>query len=154
MRAAIYARVSTQIGWIRDTIENGKGGQQFGPIGSLKQGGWPATPAGIVATAFFAAYAGSTDEPLARFEKTYRTSEALKNRPVPERLAAWKEYRARWGTLHPVRFAGAGEEEIAVLARAGETGEWLELRFLLVETAPPRLRYIAIVEGVGPQAAP
>ncbi len=147
----LYARVSTHRGWIVETMRSRDTGEGFGAVAELIDGGWPETPAARVAQAFFDAWAAGTDEALAGFDKTYRTRAALKARPVEERLERWREMRGDWGSLNVDRYADAGMGDLFVLAQAGESGEWLNFRFLLAETDPPRLRYISIGNDAAPR---
>jgi hypothetical protein len=148
----IYARVSAHREWIEETMKTGEGGETFATVAQLRGGHWPDTPAGRVAAAFFTAYAAGEDAPLETFESTYRTAEALETRSVKERIAGWSEYRDTWGDLKADRYADSGADDISVLVYATGSEEWLNFRFLLRETAPPKLRYIGIGNAAPPRA--
>ncbi len=148
----IYARVSAHRAWIEETIKTGEGGEPFAPVARLRGGRWPDTPAGRVAEAFFTAFAAGETAPLETFESTYRAAEALETRSVKERLDAWSEYRDARGDLKADRYADSGAGDISVLVYAAGSGEWLNFRFLLRETSPPKLRYIGIGSAAPPRA--
>lgn len=145
-----YARVSPHVEWIQDAIKNDTTGKTFGPVAILADSGWPETPAGKVARAFFGGFASGDDAELARFEKTYRTPEALEQRSVGARVDNWNRFRERSGRLVPDRYVEFGPDDLSVLVRAERAGHWLRFRFRLEQAEPPKMNVISITPEMEP----
>jgi hypothetical protein len=145
-----YARVSPNVKWIRETMKTDPGGHVLAPVVSLEDGGWPETAAGRVAGEFFDAFGSGEDAALAQFEATYRTAGALDKRSAAARVENWNRFRERSGSLTPDRYVASGEGDISVLVQAGSGGKWLNFRFLLAETDPPKFDMISIATDSKP----
>lgn len=146
-----YARVSTTLEWIRTTMESEVPSRA--PLGEpvdLRSGNWPDSPAGRIAAALFDAYARGTDESMEAFERTYRAESALRDRPVEERVASWRKFRAEWGALKAHKCVADGADALHVLLRAEGEGVWKTFRFALEPEEPHKLTGIGVdspVEG-------
>ncbi|MEZ6235413.1 MAG: trypsin-like serine protease [Phycisphaerales bacterium] len=109
-----YARVSTSAQWLRETMDSGQAKALDRPAReSVARAGWPTTPAGAIAEAFFAAY--SADRPMESFERSWRSAAALEARPASERGGQWEELRSQWGPLQPLEMAAFESGDLAVL---------------------------------------
>jgi hypothetical protein len=140
-----YARVFPALEWIRTTMESDV--LPLPPIGEaidLQTGKWPDSRAGQVAAAFFEAYASTSDAAMETFERTFRAASASKDRPVEERVASWRRFRAEWGTLKARKCVADGDNILHVLLRAEGEGVWKTFRFDLEPEEPRKLTGIGI----------
>lgn len=115
---------------------------------------FPDTPAGRRAAAFVAAFNDGSEAALRALVTGHWAAAALAERPVEQRVATLRRLRSDSGALEPARVDAAGEIEVAVLARAAGSGEWLALR-VMVEPAPPHgIVGVRIEEAEPPAGAP
>jgi len=104
---------------------------------------FPKTDAGERAAAFFEAFNGADEKDMKAFFESNFTAEALKTRPMDERMAMHRGAKSDLTTLEPVKIMEATEDAITVAARSG-SGEWLELAFTFEVAKPHKLLRIEI----------
>lgn len=150
-----YARVSTAADWIRKTMQSDLPPRELpGQVIDLKSAPWPDSLPGKLASAFFAAYARTSDqsvESMGDFERAHRAQSALNDRPVEERIEGWRTLRAEWGALTPARCVPGDDNDLFVLVYAEHERVWKSFRFILEPSDPHKLTGIAIAS---PVAAP
>lgn len=147
-----YARVSTAIDWLRETMESGLDApaDNFPPVQRLDAAPLPDTPAGRVAAAFFALY--DDEDPAARraFEEHWRAESALQQRSVEDRVAGWPATRERLGDVASVAFVEFSPTELDILAKGVDGERWLAFKFLCEDDAPHKLLTILIQNSPAP----
>ncbi len=148
----VYARISTAAGWIESTVAGRSGeGTGWGPVEKFATTGWPQTPAGNTAQAFFEAYAGGNIDGLVAFVRKHRSAAALQDRSLPERVEEWTRLREEWKKLTPHRIVQAGPLDLHVLVHSGGLGGWLGIRFKLLDDEPHQLDFIAVRPELRPR---
>lgn len=146
-----YARVSSAIDWIRETMKSPLPPQEpAGKIVDLKKGRWPKSPAGKVAAAFFQAYAADDDHRMETFEVDYRSESALRQKSASDRVESWKRFRDEWEHLSPRKYVVTGKYDLYVLVHASRDGQCRTFRFTLESGDPHKLTGIAISGPTGP----
>jgi hypothetical protein len=109
---------------------------------------WPESPASLVAKAYFAMLADGSENAIRTFETTYRSSSAMAQVPMEERIRRIHELRFRFSALTPVRAETIDPAHLRVVASAGEAN--VELEFEMDGHDPTKLAGIAIrVAGHG-----
>ncbi len=134
-----YARVSTQLDWIRQTIAAKTGP---GSLRELDQGGWPDTPVGRTARRFFEAYNQADRESLVAFAERSLSEERRRMLPIADWVDLWLGQRERTGPVRPRSYSAMSEIKIAVLADSAE--HWRGYTFELLGSAPHLVREIGV----------
>jgi len=118
-----YARISGNREWIESTIAADPPSTlpRWSPETVVKQRvAWPATSAGALADAFFAAYGNE-----ARLQKFMRDHGTLASTRTPaDRAKGWMDQREEWGDLAIYSYRQLGERDIAVMAYADKSKSW------------------------------
>jgi hypothetical protein len=122
----VYARVSTQLDWLRETMAERQGA---GSVTELAKSGWPETLAGKLAAAFFEAYADGSPATLQAFAESSLASSARRTLPPAEWARLWAKQRERSGPAVPVRIASINQNKLFVLAVTAD--KWRSYRFEL-----------------------
>ncbi len=146
----VYARVSAQYDWLRRTMASKDGPGSLRPLGG--HAGWPATPAGRLASAFFHAYNEPGRDALIAFARSSLSNEAAKMLPAPEWAALWSRQADRTGTLAPYRCVELNDYKIVVLAASAD--RWRSYRFELEGHEPYGLRELEVGRETSAQGVP
>lgn len=142
----VYTRVSAFASWIDDVMAS-----TAPPPESAVIDGWPATPAGRAAGAFFEAFNAPDDASLSTFVRTDCSEDALRKIPAEHHTAEWRRRRERWGRLSPIEFVSLTDFTLVALARSGDA--WRSVRFELVGPAPHRVGDIRVARVPAPPPA-
>lgn len=97
---------------------------------------FPTTPAGEMASAWFAALADGSQEALLGFETTHREPGQLEARAATERAGFYRVALEQLGALEPLEVLEDAPASVLLLARAPKAGVDLELR-VEVQPDPP-----------------
>jgi len=147
-----YARVSPTVEWIRATIKQGVSPlSAAGETIDLLESGWPDTPPGRTASAFFDAYGRGDDPSMQAFESQHRSESALRERSIERRVQSWRKYRDEWGTLTARKLIEGRQNDLYVLVKAEKEKVWMSFRFMLEHAGAQKLSGIDIAR---PVAAP
>ncbi len=127
-----YVRVSSFVDWIERTIAADPPSTEEWSE-PRRHGAWPATAAGRLAAAFFAAYErGSEDALVAFFQSAGEDAEAARRRAELVEGAV----REPLGSLEVYGWADAGEAHIRVLVHSASAQTWRSLGFTAEAGAP------------------
>jgi len=135
----VYARVSSQIDWLRSVM-----GSQTGPgtLVTLEDHGWPQTPVGSTARDFFGVFNSASEEALLEFEHQHRTEEQLRISPAEGYAHVWITRRESWGNLEPVKFVELSSNKLFVLVHSRK--HWRSFYFEVEGKEPHGLRTISV----------
>ncbi len=114
--------------------------------------GFPASPGGKVAAAFFRMMADGTDQAVRDFELTHRSATALEAVKIDERVKRMRELRENFGSLRPTRVIRDSSAQLAVAVTSARGGD-LELEFNLDARDPGKIESIGVAT-FGPPIAP
>lgn len=104
---------------------------------------FPRTDAGKCVEAYIKAFNSVDEEDLRAFLEANISPEALKQRPIEQRIQGLWQVKIDVGTLEPEKIVVAREDAITVIAQ-GAKGQWLELGFELEKSAPHKLLGVRI----------
>ncbi|MBI5867622.1 MAG: beta-lactamase family protein [candidate division Zixibacteria bacterium] len=105
----------------------------------------PKTPAGARTTAYFAAFNAGEDSMRAYFLSN-AAAQALKDRPVEDRLTRYRGMRSELGLLRPVRVVRSDSAAITIVAKS-DSGGWLTFAFQFEPVSPWKLVSIGIEQS-------
>ncbi len=97
----------------------------------------PRTPAGKRAVEYFAAFNGGEDSMRAYFLSN-AAEQALKDRPVEDRLSRYRGMRSELGKLRPDRVVKSDSAAVTVMAKS-DSGGWLRFAFQFEPVSPWKL---------------
>jgi len=136
----VYTRVSAQYDWLERTMAQPGGRGTL--VALARPTGWPATPAGRLAAAFFRAYNEPGRDALLAFAEARLSKEAARILPPPEWATLWAGQAERTGRLAPARYVELNDNKIVVLAVT--TDRWRSYRFELEGHEPHGLRELTV----------
>lgn len=149
-----FGRMSTHREWIEGVIagdppstlpkwseEHRLGGRE----------GWPDTPAGRLARALFQAYG----DDAGRLTAFMRAHGSASSPSTPEaRAAGWVERFNNWGPLVPYGYRTLGDRDIAFIAYATRSEEWVGMWITADPADPARITSLIIGGLPRPEGAP
>lgn len=146
-----YARVSTAVDWIEDTMKNSTALQPT-PMESFKFADLPKDHAMTpVVLAFIDAFNTGDAKKLEAFNLKFR-SEAFLQRATPEgRIKRSAELIAEYGKLEGHRAAHGKNGSLIILLKANMTGAWHCFEFLATPNTPGKLNGILITDALPPE---
>jgi len=109
----------------------------------------PDTPVGRCAAEYFRAFNAEDEAALKAFFDACFSEKALAQRPFQERLAMTRELQTQLGHLEPQKLVESSEERLVLLAKS-EKGAWVEIFFLVDNSATGKLRGIRFQESEPP----
>jgi len=144
-----YARVSTRRSWILGTIAaDPPSSSKWSAPAKLKDGGWPDTPAGRSATAFFQAYNAGEAKGLETFFADFMVPRP--DRTPAVRAGAVLELFQTYGPYDLESWSATGPHEIRVLVYSKKTAQWRSVHFGLTSGDAPRIEKMSFQDEAPP----
>ena len=105
---------------------------------------FPETEAGKRAESYFNAFNSNDENEMRTYLEQNIASDNLKERPIEQRMATYRQLKSDLATLEPVKIVKAGTDAIKLVARSAKES-WLELTFEFEKSAPFKLLGIRIM---------
>jgi CubicO group peptidase (beta-lactamase class C family) len=105
---------------------------------------FPETNAGKRVESYFSAFNSNNENVMRTYLEQNIAPHALKERPIEERMAVYRQLKSDLATLEPVKILKESKDGIKLVARSAK-GSWLELAFELEKSAPYKLLGIRIM---------
>jgi trypsin len=138
--AEVYARVSPNAEWM-DRVMAGRTRPDAitDTVRTLAAAGWPATPAGVVASRWVDALNRQDSLQIVTFERTFRADSLLASRPADQRVAGWRAIHEDWGPLEAWAYVESPGKPFMLLVYSRKLDRWMRLDFHLRAAAPHKL---------------
>ena len=104
----------------------------------------PDTPAGRIAQAFIVAFNSGDDSQMRVFSESYRSTSALENKSMKERLEQYRRLHGDWGQLAVRSFESFDESTLTILVKPERGFSGLAMTFRFDNTPPNKLNEIRI----------
>ena len=105
---------------------------------------FPETNAGKRAFSYFSAFNSNNENDMRTYLEQNFASHTLKERPIEERMAVYRQLKSDLATLEPVKILKESADGIRLVARSAKES-WLELTFELEKSEPYKLLGIRIM---------
>ncbi len=105
---------------------------------------FPETSAGKRAESYFSAFNSSNENEMRTYLEQNIAPSNLKERPIEERMAVYRQLKSDLETLEPVKILKESTDAIKLVARSAKE-TWLELVFEFEKSAPYKLLGIRIM---------
>jgi CubicO group peptidase (beta-lactamase class C family) len=110
---------------------------------------FPETMAGKRAESYFSAFNSNSENEMRTYLEQNIAPSSLKERPIEERMAVYRQIKSDQETLEPVKILKQSTDAIKLVARSAKE-TWLELTFEFEKSAPYKLLGIRIMRIAGP----
>jgi CubicO group peptidase (beta-lactamase class C family) len=105
---------------------------------------FPETNVGKRAESYFSAFNSKSENDMRTYLEQNIAPHTLKERPIEERMAVYRQLKSDLATLEPVKILKESAEAIKLVARSAK-GTWLELVFEFEKSEPYKLLGIRIM---------
>ncbi|HEX9916298.1 MAG TPA: serine hydrolase domain-containing protein, partial [candidate division Zixibacteria bacterium] len=105
---------------------------------------FPQTNAGKLAESYFSAFNSHNENDMRTYLEQNFAPNTLKERPIEERMAVYRQLKSDLATLEPVKILKESTDAIKLVARSAKEA-WLELTFEFEKNAPYKLLGIRIM---------
>ena len=105
---------------------------------------FPETSAGKRAESYFSAFNSNNENEMRTYLEQNIAPSTLKERPIEERMAVYRQLKSDLETLEPVKILKESTDAIKLVARSSKES-WLELVFEFEKSAPYKLLSIRIM---------
>ncbi len=110
---------------------------------------FPETIAGKRAESYFSAFNSNNENDMRTYLEQNFAPNTLKERPIEERMAVYRQIKSDQETLEPVKILKQSTDAIKLVARSAKES-WLELVFEFEKSEPYKLLGIRIMRLDGP----
>jgi len=110
---------------------------------------FPETSAGKRAESYFSAFNSSNENEMRTYLEQNIAPSTLKERPIEERMAVYRQLKSDLETLEPVKILKESTDAIKLVARSAKES-WLELVFEFEKSVPYKLLGIRIMRLAEP----
>jgi CubicO group peptidase (beta-lactamase class C family) len=105
---------------------------------------FPQTNAGKLAESYFSAFNSTNENDMRTYLEQNFAPNTLKERPIEERMAVYRQLKSDLATLEPVKILKESTDAIKLVARSAKDS-WLELIFEFEKNPPYKLLGIRIM---------
>lgn len=135
----VYASVPASRDWIDSVLAGRVKPEPVRDVVHRVSDGWPATPAGRLASRWLDAYNRRDSLALVDFERAFRADSLLTKKPAEKRASTWLGLYEEWGRLEPASWAETPGQPMRVLVHEGRHDRWMRFDFVMQPGPPYKL---------------